>query len=135
MEIHFDETGKALSLPALEALFAAAGLGGRDDGRILRAFRNSHAVCLAWRGEQLVGAARAISDGEYHAFVYDVAVRPDLQGRGVGAELMRRLLARLPVWRVMLRADAEVRGFYRRLGFEVYDEVMARLDPDYFARP
>ena len=38
------------------------------------------------------------------------------------------LLARLPVWRVLLVADRAVQPFYRRLGFESYDDVMALLD-------
>jgi len=41
---------------------------------------------------------------------------------------MGELLARLPVWRVLLVAGREVQPFYRRLGFESYDNVMARLD-------
>ncbi len=46
--------------------------------------------------------ARAITDGEYHAVVYDVAVHPEYQGRGIGKELMSRMLSSLRVWRLML---------------------------------
>jgi hypothetical protein len=41
---------------------------------------------------------------------------------------MSEPLARLPVWRVLLVADRRVQPFYRRLGFESYGDVMARLD-------
>jgi hypothetical protein len=41
---------------------------------------------------------------------------------------MTELLARLPVWRVLLVAGSEVQPFYRRLGFESYNDVMARCD-------
>ncbi|MDZ7813329.1 MAG: GNAT family N-acetyltransferase [Ideonella sp.] len=122
-----------LTRPALEALFHAAGLGGRDDGRILQAFRQSQRVALLWHGAQLIAAARAISDECYHALVVDVAVWPTWQGQGLGRQAMHHLLADLPVWRVLLRAAPEVQPFYRRLGFEPYGgEMMARLNPDFF---
>lgn len=82
----------------------------------------------AFAGERLIGCARAITDGEYHAVIYDVAVRPEYHGRGIGRRLMEGLLGRVPVWRVLLVADAGVQPFYRSFGFEPYCEVMARLD-------
>jgi|SRR5687767_6213017 len=112
----------------LESLFAAAKLGGRVGDKLRRAFQNSHAVCLAYEGDRLIGASRAITDGEYHAVIYDVAVWPEYQGRGIGAQMLQELLARLPVWRVMLVADSDVQGFYRKAGFDEYPNVMARLD-------
>lgn len=113
---------------ALENLFRAAALGGRAGDKIRRAFANSSHVCLAFADEWLIGCARAITDGEYHAVIFDVAVRPDFQRRGIGRRMMESLLGRLPVWRVLLVADAGVQPFYRRFGFEPYDDVMARLD-------
>jgi GNAT superfamily N-acetyltransferase len=113
---------------ALEDLFRAAGLGGRAGDKILRAFKNSAVVRLAVASDRLVGACRAITDGEYHACVYDVAVRPEYQGHGVGKELMSRVLSELKVWRVMLVADQQVQGFYRQFGFGPYEDVMAKCD-------
>lgn len=113
---------------ALEDLFRAAALGGRSGDKIRRAFANSSHVCLAFAGDRLIGCARAITDGEYHAVIYDVAVRPGHQRRGIGRRMVESLMGRLPVWRVLLVADAGVQPFYRRFGFEPYDDVMARLD-------
>ena len=75
---------------------------------------------------RLVGAARAITDGEYHGLICDVAIRPEYQWQGIGRRLMRDLLERLPVWRMMLVADQGVQGFYRGFGFEPYEDVMAK---------
>lgn len=127
--LDYRSTPDGVTAAALEELFQAAGLGGRVGAKILRAFHNSSVVCFAFAGDRLVGACRAVTDGEYHAFVYDVAVDPDYQGQGVGKELMRRLLSRIDVWRVMLVADSEVQGFYRKFGFIPYDDVMAALNP------
>lgn len=115
----------------LEAIFAATDLGGRKGDKIRRAFENSAHCCFAYDGERLIGTARAISDGEYHAFIYDVAVYPEYQGQGIGRQLVQHLLDRMPVWRVMLRADEDVQGFYRKHGFELHADVMARLDRAY----
>jgi ribosomal protein S18 acetylase RimI-like enzyme len=112
----------------LGRLFAAAGLN-REQHKLRRAFLNSTVVCFAKDGARLVGAARALSDGEYHAAVYSVAVHPDYQRCGIGTRMMRGLLARLPVWRVLLVADGDARRFYARLGFEPYEDIMARIDP------
>jgi aralkylamine N-acetyltransferase len=117
-----------VSTPELETLFNASGLGGRKGDKILRAFRNSQLICLAKDGSQLVGCSRAITDWEYHACIYDVAVIPEYQGRGIGRGMLEMLLEKLPVWRVMLVADGEVQGFYEKFGFHSYPDVMARLD-------
>lgn len=112
----------------LISLFRLAKLGGREGEKVQRAFQNSTAVCFAFDGPRLVGAARALSDREYHATIYDVAVHPAYQRRGIGTRLVNELISMLPVWRVLLVADGEVTEFYRRLGFEPFGNVMGRLD-------
>jgi aralkylamine N-acetyltransferase len=128
MEVVYQFSCDNVSTRELEELFRATNLGGRAGEKIRRAFVNSHLVCFARDGATLIGASRALTDGEYHAVIYDVAVHPDYQARGIGRGLIEQLLDRLPVWRVMLVANTEVQGFYRRLGFESYPDVMARLD-------
>lgn len=68
------------------------------------------------------------SDFEYHASIYDVVVHPEYQGRSVGSRIMKELLSSLPVWRILLVADANARPFYERLGFESFGDVLARID-------
>ncbi|MBL8507092.1 MAG: GNAT family N-acetyltransferase [Chitinimonas sp.] len=128
MDIQLRDHCDQLSTAELEALFAAAGLGGRKGDKIRRAFLNSQLVSLAYAGGHLVGASRALTDGEYHGFIYDVAVHPDFQGQGLGRRLMQSLLDRLLVYRVMLIADQDVQGFYRTLGFDKHGDAMARFD-------
>ncbi len=115
--------------PELEALFRKAGLGGREGDQVRRAFEHSTVCCVGTDGSRLVAAARALSDGEYHATIYDVVVDPDYQRQGVGSRLLRELLSRLPVWRIVLVADAGVQPFYGRLGFLPYENVMALINP------
>ena len=77
-----------------------------------------------------MAAGRALTDGEYHATIYDVVVDPEYQRRGVGSRVMSELLARLPVWRVLLVAGREVQPFYRRLGFESYAYCDDKVDQE-----
>ena len=42
--------------------------------------------------------------------------------------MMNELLSSLPVWRILLVADDNVRPFYARLGFELFGNVLARID-------
>lgn len=127
--IRFQRDSHGIEWPELLRLFKIAGLAGREGDKVRRAFDNSTVVCLALEGSRLVGAARALSDLEYHATIYDVVVHPDCQRQGLGSRLMNELLAGLPVWRVLLVADDDVTPFYRRLGFEPFAGVLARVDP------
>jgi ribosomal protein S18 acetylase RimI-like enzyme len=129
MDLIYRWTCEGVNWEEVVALLAAAGLRGRAGDKVRRAYLNSQLVCFAYGGARLVGTARALTDWEYHALIYDVAVHPAYQRQGIGGQMMRALLARLKVWRIMLVSD-EVEGqrFYRRLGFEGYDNVMARLD-------
>jgi ribosomal protein S18 acetylase RimI-like enzyme len=47
----------------------------------------------AWDGDRLVGFARAVSDGRFHAYIDDVLVYPDYQREGLGSLLLTELLA------------------------------------------
>jgi aralkylamine N-acetyltransferase len=129
-DVSFQFHSNGVDWQELLALFKRTNLGGREGDKVRRAFEHSSLVCFARCGSQLIGAARALSDFEYHATIYDVAVDPDYQRTGIGSQLMRQLLARLPVWRVLLVADAEAQNFYRRLGFNAYGDVMAMIDKD-----
>jgi|SRR5579859_6261785 len=126
--VQFQFACQGIDWNELIQLFKAANLGGREGDKVRRSFENSSVVCFATRGGRLIGAARALSDGEYHATVYDVVVAPDLQRRGIGHALMKELLAQLPVWRILLVADGDARRFYQRLGFEPYADILARID-------
>ena len=119
---------KGIDWAALIQLFELARLSGRRGDKVRRSFENSDVVCFAFAGARLVGAARALSDFEYHATIYDVAVHPDYQQRGIGTRIMDEVLLALPVWRILLVADSDVQPFYERFGFECYGNVLARVN-------
>lgn len=126
--VHFQFDSQGVDWQRLLHLFKVTNMGGREGDKVRRAFEKSNVVCFAKDKLQLVAAGRALTDGEYHATIYDLVVDPNYQREGIGTRLMTELLARLPVWRVLLVAGSEVQPFYRRLGFESYNDVMARCD-------
>jgi ribosomal protein S18 acetylase RimI-like enzyme len=76
-------------------------------------------ICVAaWDGERVVGFARALSDGEHRAYVEDVVIDPDYRGRGIGEEIVARLLAEIgDVHIVSLFCEPGRVNFYGRNGF------------------
>ena len=114
--------------PDVEELFALVGLNGRTGDKLRRAFENSQVVCYAYASSRIVGVGRALTDWEYHAFIYDVAVHPDFQKQGIGRLVMQSILDRVPVWRVMLVASPDVQPFYAKFDFAEHTDVRARLD-------
>lgn len=64
---------------------------------------------------QVVGFVTAIGDGVLTAFIPLLEVLPAYRGRGVGAELVRRVLARLgDRYSIDLVCDPELVPFYER---------------------
>jgi GNAT superfamily N-acetyltransferase len=85
---------------------------------------NSAFVTAAAVNGTIVGMARVISDGAYIAYIADVLVLPEYQGRGIGRELMNRVMLYIKgnavagekVY-VNLMAAKGKEGFYKRFGF------------------
>ena len=70
--------------------------------------------------DRLVGFTRVLTDWYYRAYVYDVIVAPDWQGRGLGRVLMDALLSdpRLAaVEMIELSCQRDMVPVYRRWGF------------------
>jgi GNAT superfamily N-acetyltransferase len=75
----------------------------------------------AYNNNTLVGMGRIISDGYYQAFICDLIVHPEYQGKGIGKEILLRLLRRCKeknILMVSLFAARNKSEFYQRFGFE-----------------
>jgi ribosomal protein S18 acetylase RimI-like enzyme len=93
---------------------------GRSLAQLRRMLAGSAAVVSLWRGRRLVGFGRASSDGVFRAVLWDVVIPEDLQGQGLGRQLVEALLntpSLQAVERVYLMTTNSA-GFYRQLGFE-----------------
>jgi len=90
-----------------------------------RAFEASHTTVFIYHDERLIGFGRAISDGVYQAAVYDCAVLPEFQGKGIGKTIMNTILSRLPHCNIILYASPGKEGFYQTHEFRKMKTGMA----------
>lgn len=127
MELKFGIDG--LDWGEICRLIERAPLGTRDPDKLRRAAENSFLVCTAHDESQIVGFARALSDGQYYSAIYDVVVLPEYQGKNVGGAMVDALLARLPEGSVLIYVTPGKEGFYQRFGFEKLKTGMGRF-PD-----
>ena len=80
----------------------------------------STAIISLWSGKRMIGFGRATSDGIYRAVLWDVVVADDLQGQGLGRQVVEAILSMDSINQVeriylmtTLRED-----FYKQIGFE-----------------
>jgi GNAT superfamily N-acetyltransferase len=72
----------------------------------------------AWHGDRLVGFARALSDGNYRAYIEDVMVDPEYRGKKIGEQMVAALLEQLKdIDIISLFCEPERVAFYSRNGF------------------
>jgi ribosomal protein S18 acetylase RimI-like enzyme len=94
-----------------------------------RILRGSSHVWLAVDDDtgQVVGFVSAISDGVLAAYIPLLEVLPGYQSRGLGTELMRRMLATLSgFYMVDLLCDEELQPYYERLGMRRATGMLVR---------
>lgn len=115
------------STPAVKdylALVESTGWPGiveKGARKIAEALSNSWYLVCAYEGDRLVGSGRIVSDGAHQALICDLIVLPEYQGRGIGSEILTRLLKKCrdrDITMVSLFAAQGKSGYYTRFGFE-----------------
>ncbi|MDD9877865.1 MAG: GNAT family N-acetyltransferase [Magnetovibrio sp.] len=129
MSITWTETTDGVDREELAALYRAAPLGDKPPGELELVFTNSRYVCFLHDGGRLVGAGRALADGRDCSYICDVALLPDYQGRGLGAEIVGRLVERSEGHKkIILYSVPGTEPFYERFGFRRMTTAMAIFD-------
>ena len=94
--------------------------------QLARTWSRSYATVLAYADGRLVGAGRAISDGEREALIVGVVVLPSYQRRGIGSRMMAALTEAVKGTAILLTCEEDENvPFYRQLGFRTHKRVMA----------
>jgi aralkylamine N-acetyltransferase len=117
MDFQFSTDIEKICWENLAKVVELALLSKRDPKKLELAFRNSLVRSFAYHGEKLIGAGRAVSDGVWRAAIYDVVVLPEYQGKGVGTQIMHRIVQETNVDMIMLFATPGKENFYSKLGF------------------
>lgn len=101
------------------------GMGYFDAETHKRAFDNSYTVVFVYDNDKLVGFGRALSDGAYQAGIYDVAVIPEYQGKGIGKIIIENIIKSIPQCNFILYAAIGKEKFYESLKFKKMKTGMA----------
>jgi ribosomal protein S18 acetylase RimI-like enzyme len=111
---------EAIAPEQLEGLLAHWDFVPPQD-TLLQVLRGSNHILIAQNSEsrEVLGFVAAISDGVSCGYISHLAVRPAHRNKGIGSELMRRMLSKLePLYGTYLGCTPELERFYERLGFQ-----------------
>jgi len=92
------KVGSELPFEQLVTLYNSVGwvayTNEQERPKLLLALQNSTYVVSAWRGDQLIGLARGLSDDVSIFYLQDILVHPNFQQQGVGRQLLSKCLER-----------------------------------------
>ncbi|MDJ0755930.1 MAG: GNAT family N-acetyltransferase [Ardenticatenaceae bacterium] len=99
---------------------------GRTPAQYKASFEKSYVVCIAYVAGNIVGTARALSDGVCNAYIVDVWTLSAFRRRGIAKKMMEKIMAQLQGQHVYLFTD-DMMAFYKTLGFEEQPVGMGRV--------
>ena len=97
-----------------------------DTEQFARMMRGSDRTVVAWNEGRVVGFGRSLGDGVSNGYLSMVAVAEDRRGRGIGREIVRRLVGDDSGITWTLRAGRGSDGFWQRMGFVASEVAMER---------
>lgn len=110
-------------------LYQAEGWWPDRSERDIASVLNAAPAVGAWDGEQLIGFARAVTDGVFHAYLEDVVIREPYRRRGIGDALVRLLLEELgQIHLVTLFCKQGLVPFYDKQGFQPTKQVVMHAE-------
>ncbi len=110
----------------LSELYRKAPLGDKSPMDLQTVFSNSRFKCFVYANEELIGVGRALADGLDCAYIADVAVHPEFQGKGLGTAIIEKLVSLSNGHKkIILYANPGTEGFYQTIGFHRMNTAMA----------
>jgi N-acetylglutamate synthase-like GNAT family acetyltransferase len=127
--IQWSSSTDSVNWSELSEMYRLAPLGNKSPAWLETAFSNSMFKLFAHENNTLVAAGRAVADGVDCSYICDIAVHPAHQSRGLGREVIERLVAASQGHRkIILYAVPGKEDFYRRFGFRRMRTAMAIFD-------
>lgn len=110
----------------LSNLYKIAPLGDKSADNLKIVYENSKYCCFIYDEEKLIGAGRALADGVDCSYICDVAVHPEYQGKGVGKNIVNKLVEFSKGHnKIILYSYPGKENFYKKLGFSKMKTAMA----------
>lgn len=126
MAIHWMQTTDTVDWDEMSELYRIAPLGNKSGEWLRTAYSNSMFKCVAFDGERIVAAGRAVADGVDCSYLCDIVVHPEHQGTGIGKELIQMLIGLSKGHRkIILYAVPGREPFYEKFGFRRMNTAMA----------
>jgi ribosomal protein S18 acetylase RimI-like enzyme len=125
MEVDVKQNCAGVDWKTVSEILKCVGMAYDEPDVHRRAFEASHTTVFVYHADRLIGFGRAISDGVYQAAIYDCAVLPEFQGKGIGTTIMKTILPQISHCNVILYASPGKEGFYQTHGFRKMKTGMA----------
>jgi N-acetylglutamate synthase-like GNAT family acetyltransferase len=112
---------KDISAQEVQNVYISVGWQYRDVNDIEKSLQNSFWVTSAKYKNKLIAVARATGDGVFNATIWDVAVLPEYQKKGIGSLILNSMLNKLSdcdIPLVTLYTSYTKKCFYSKLGFD-----------------
>lgn len=126
------QTEKAIPCNKLYQLFLAVGWATEEKttqemiDNFNIGFINSTFVFSAWVDGRLVGCVRVLSDMHFRSIIYDLAVLPEYQNKGIGTELVQRCIKMCESSEWLVQTDM-AKGFYEKNGFKENEDYFLTI--------
>jgi ribosomal protein S18 acetylase RimI-like enzyme len=126
MTVHWTQSTDSVDWDEMSELYRIAPLGTKSGDWLKTAYSNSMFKCLAFHGERIVTAGRAVADGVDCSYLCDIVVHPAYQGSGLGKELIQKLIDLSKGHRkIILYAVPGREPLYEKFGFRRMNTAMA----------
>ena len=116
MIYQYNET---VSAKALSDLREAVGWNRMED-EYNNPLMTSYYHIAVYEDDKMVGYIDSVSNGVTDAYIQDLMVHPDYQGKGLGTELMNQMITYLKENRIYIISvvfEESLKPFYARFGF------------------
>ena len=80
----------------------------------------SYFLIAVYENQEMVGYIDCVSNGVTDAYIQDLMVHPAYQGRGIGTELMNKMISHLKdkrIYMISVVYEENLKPFYERFGF------------------
>lgn len=105
----------------ISELRKAVGWNGMQNSYKL-SLKNSYIYFCCFDNDKLIGFLDVVSNGVTDAYIQDVIVHPEYQGKGIGTELMNQAITKLTsdkIYAVSVLFEERLLNFYKKFGFNI----------------
>lgn len=84
--------------------------------------KGSYFYICCYEGNKLIGFLDVVSNGVTDAYIQDVMVKPEYQGKGIGTNLMNLAIKKLKednIYMISVLFDEPLLPFYKEFGFNI----------------